>query len=137
MQPNKKILNATPLEYDGITFKSKLEKMAYQTLKENNLPVEYEPKKFIIWEGFKPTIPFYNKDKMTRMLKLEQKKIISISYTPDFIINYKDYLIILELKGRENDCFYLKKKMFRKGLKSTNQRVFTLKFILRSNFFRL
>lgn len=137
MQPNKKILNATPLEYDGITFKSKLEKMAYQTLKENNLPVEYEPKKFIIWEGFKPTIPFYNKDKMTRMLKLEQKKIISISYTPDFIINYKDYLIILELKGRENDCFYLKKKMFRKWLekyepKSIYFEIYTKKQLLQA-----
>lgn len=137
MQTNKKILNATPLEYDGITFKSKLEKMAYQTLKENSLPVEYEPKKFIIWEGFKPTIPFYNKDKMTRMLKLEQKKIISISYTPDFIINYKDYLIILELKGRENDCFYLKKKMFRKWLekyepKSIYFEIYTKKQLLQA-----
>lgn len=33
---NKKIINASPLEYDGIFFKSKLEKMAYQTLKEQD-----------------------------------------------------------------------------------------------------
>ena len=60
---NKKIKNASPLEYDGISFKSKLEKMIYQILKENGFPVEYEPHKFVIWEGFRPTIPFYNKDK--------------------------------------------------------------------------
>lgn len=113
---NKKIRNASPLEYDGISFKSKLEKMTYQTLKENNLPVQYEPQKFIIWEGFKPTVPFYNKDNKTRLLKLETKKIISISYTPDFVFTYKGYLIIIEDKGIENDCFYLKKKMFRKYL---------------------
>lgn len=113
---NKKIKNASPLEYEGISFKSKLEKMTYQTLKENNLPVEYEPKKFIIWEGFKPTVPFYNKDKITRMLKLENKKIISITYTPDFVFTYNGYLIVIEDKGIENDCFYLKKKMFRKWL---------------------
>jgi hypothetical protein len=113
---NKKILNATPLEYEGITFKSKLEKMAYQTLRENSLPVKYEPQKFIIWEGFKPTVPFYNKDPKTRMLKLENKKIINITYTPDFIINYNNHLIILELKGLENDLFPMKKKMFRKWL---------------------
>ncbi len=113
---NKKILNASPLEYDGISFKSKLEKMAYQTLKENHLPVEYEPKKFIIWEGFKPTVPFYNKDAKTRMLKQETKKLISISYTPDFVLNYNGYLVILELKGMENDIYPLKKKMFRKWL---------------------
>ena len=71
------------------------------------------------------------------MLKLEQKKIISISYTPDFIINYKNYLIILELKGRENDCFYLKKKMFRKWLekyepKSIYFEIYTKKQLLQA-----
>lgn len=113
---NKKIKNASPLEYDGISFKSKLEKMTYQTLKENNLPVEYEPKKFIIWEGFKPTVPFYNKDKTTRMLKLENKKIIDTTYTPDFTFEYNGHLIIIESKGVENDLYPLKKKMFRKWL---------------------
>lgn len=115
---NKKIKNASPLEFDGIFFKSKLEKMIYQTLRENNLPVEYEPQKFIIWEGFRPTVPFYDKDKTTRMLKLEKKKIISISYTPDFVFRYNDCLIIIEAKGMENDRFYLKKKMFRKWLEN-------------------
>lgn len=117
---NKKIKNATPLEYDGISFKSKLEKMTYQTLKENDFPVEYEPRKFTIWEGFKPTVPFYNKDKTTRMLKLENKKIISITYTPDFVFTYNGYLVIIEDKGMENDCFYLKKKMFRKWLEENH-----------------
>lgn len=113
---NKKILNATPLEFDGISFKSKLERTVYQTLKEHGFSVQYEPCKFIIWEGFKPVVPFYNKDRKTRLLKLETKKIISISYTPDFLFNYNDHLVIIEAKGMENDCFYLKKKMFRKWL---------------------
>ena len=113
---NKKIKNASPLEFDGIFFKSKLEKMAYQTLRDNNLPVEYESRKFIIWEGFKPTVPFYNKDSKTRMLKLKDKKLIDCSYTPDFTFEYNGYLIVLELKGFENNVFPLKKKMFRKWL---------------------
>lgn len=113
---NKKIRNATPLEYDGISFKSKLEKMIYQTLRENNLPVQYEPHKFIIWEGFKPTVPFYNKDKSTRMLKQEYKKIIDISYTPDFVLQQGSHLIIIEAKGLENEIFPIKKKLFRKYL---------------------
>lgn len=134
---NKKIKNASPLVFDGISFKSKLEKMTYQTLKENDFPVEYEPKKFIIWEGFKPTVPFYNKDKATRMLKLENKKIINISYTPDFMFMYKDYLIVIEDKGIENDCFYLKKKMFRKWLeenvpKSVYFEIYTKKQLLQA-----
>lgn len=137
MSENKKIKNASPLEYEGISFKSKLEKMAYQTLREHDLPVEYESQKFIIWEGFKPTVPFYNKDLKTRMLKLETKKIIDISYTPDFIVRYNGYMVILELKGFENNVYPLKKKIFRKWLetnipKSIYFEIFTKKQLLQA-----
>lgn len=115
---NKKIKNASPLEYDGISFKSKLEKMAYQTLKEQGFPVLYEPKKFIIWEGFRPNVPFYNKDVSTRMLKMDSKKVIDISYTPDLMFEYNNHLIIIEMKGFENNTYPLKKKIFRKWLES-------------------
>lgn len=115
---NKKIINASPLEYDGISFKSKLEKMAYQTLKEQGFPVLYEPKKFIIWEGFRPNVPFYNKDVSTRMLKMDSKKVIDISYTPDLMFEYNNHLIIIEMKGFENNTYPLKKKIFRKWLES-------------------
>nr|DAE12437.1 MAG TPA: Endonuclease [CrAss-like virus sp. ctjK323]DAU16027.1 MAG TPA: Endonuclease [Caudoviricetes sp.] len=115
---NKKIINASPLEYDGIFFKSKLEKMAYQTLKEQGFPVQYEPKKFIIWEGFRPNVPFYNKDASTRMLKMDSKKVIDISYTPDLMFEYNNHLIIIEMKGFENNTYPLKKKIFRKWLES-------------------
>ena len=115
---NKKIINASPLEYDGISFKSKLEKMAYQTLKEQGFPVLYEPRKFIIWEGFRPNVPFYNKDASTGMLKMDSKKVIDISYTPDLMFEYNNHLIIIEMKGFENNTYPLKKKMFRKWLES-------------------
>lgn len=120
LHENKKIKNASPLEYDDIYFKSQLEKMIYQTLREQGFPVEYEPHKFVLWQGFRPTVPFYDKDKYTRMLKLESKKIIDITYTPDFVFTYKGFLVIIEAKGMENDCFYLKKKMFRKWLEDNH-----------------
>ena len=137
MAENKKIKNASPLEYDGISFKSKLEKMVYQTLRENNLPVEYEPRKFIIWEGFKPTVPFYNKDKSTRMLKQDSKKLINVSYTPDFVFKHNNHLVIIEAKGMENDLFPMKKKMFRKWLednepKSIYFEIYTKKQLLQA-----
>lgn len=120
LHENKKIKNASPLEYDDIYFKSQLEKMIYQTLREQGFPVEYEPHKFVLWQGFRPTVPFYDKDKYTRMLKLESKKIIDITYTPDFVFTYNGFLVIIEAKGMENDCFYLKKKMFRKWLEDNH-----------------
>ena len=120
LHENKKIKNASPLEYDDIYFKSQLEKMIYQTLREQGFPVKYEPHKFVLWQGFRPTVPFYDKDKYTRMLKLESKKIIDITYTPDFVFTDNGFLVIIEAKGMENDCFYLKKKMFRKWLEDNH-----------------
>lgn len=110
---NKKIKNATPFEFDNIHFKSKLEVMTYKTLKEAGFLPQYEPTKFIIWEGFKPTIPFYNKDKNTKQLKRDSKKLINITYCPDFVFEYKNHTIIMEIKGFENDLFPIKKKLFR------------------------
>lgn len=110
---NKKIINATPEEYNNIRFKSKLEKMVYKTLKEVGFEPLYEPTTYTVWQGFKPTIPFYDRDKNTRLLKLNNKKIIDIKYTPDFIFLYNSIVIIIEAKGMENDVFYIKKKLFR------------------------
>ena len=115
-QENKKVKNAHPLEYQGIQFKSQLEKMTYVTLKEAGFPVEYEPRTFTLWEGMKPTVPFYDKDKVSRMLKLNDKKIISIKHTPDFVFEYKGYLVIIESKGLETDRYFLYKKLFRAWL---------------------
>lgn len=108
---NKKIKNAKITEYDNIKFKSKLEVMVYKTLEENNFEVFYEPHTFNLWYGFKPKIPFYApKDKV---LVNNDKKIIDIKYTPDFIFKYKDIIIYIEAKGMKNDTYYLKNKLFR------------------------
>lgn len=110
---NKKIKNATPMEYDDIHFKSKLEVMAYKTLKEAGFPVMYEPMKYVIWNGFKPTVPFYDRDSATKLLKPNEKKLINITYTPDLMFPYKGRNIIIELKGLESGTFPIKKKLFR------------------------
>ena len=79
LHENKKIKNASPLEYDGISFKSKLEKMIYQTLKEQGFPVEYEPHKFVLWQGFRPTVPFYDKDKSIIFLLSSLSILVDLS----------------------------------------------------------
>lgn len=113
---NKKIKNATSLEYNDIQFKSKLEILVYKTLCQEGYDVKYEPYKYIIWKGFKPNVPFYTKDKKTKLLKLDDKKLIDITYTPDFVIELNNLTIIIEAKGFENDLFPVKKKLFRKYL---------------------
>ena len=117
---NKKIRNATPKEFNGIKFKSILEVMVYKTLLSVGFEPLYEKNKFVIWQGLYPSVPFYDKDVTTRMLKLNKKKIIDITYTPDFTFEYNKRLIIIEVKGFENDVFPVKKKLFRKSLEETH-----------------
>lgn len=126
---NKKIKNANSKEYNGIKFKSALEVLIYKTLTQEGFNTTYEGKTFVLWEGFKPTIPFYDKDTKTRMLKQSMNKIIDIKYTPDFIVDYKNIMAIIEAKGFENDVFYIKKKLFR-GLLENIQKENEKKIIL-------
>lgn len=116
---NKKIKNSTPTEYKGIKFKSRLEVMAYKTLEEHGYYPQYEAYTYTLLEGWKPSVVFYKRDKKTKSLKLDSNKIISIKYTPDIVFVHKGtYLVFLELKGFENDCYYLKKKLFRNYLEN-------------------
>ncbi|QOR58322.1 hypothetical protein [uncultured phage cr106_1] len=109
---NKKVINATPEEYSDIRFKSKIEVMVYKTLLQYGFKPEYETHTYTIWEGFKPTVPFYTRNK-AKVTILNLKKLINITYTPDFYIEYEGLKIIIEVKGSTNDVFPYKFKMFR------------------------
>lgn len=90
---NKRVKNATPLVYDSIKFRSKLEVYCYKRLRESNIKTEYESKKFILQQGF----------------ELDNEKIRPITYTPDFIGD----TFIIECKGMQTDSFKIKWKMFK------------------------
>ena len=151
MSSNKKILNATQSTLNGIKFKSQLEKSVYTTLSQLGLHPEYEPKQFLLWEGFTPITPYYDKETdrqrekrnphSSRMLTLKSGKFVGIRYKPDFYVRFKDLDIYIEAKGKENDVFYIKKKLFIKYLddlyKKTGQRsmyfeVYTKKQLLQA-----
>jgi hypothetical protein len=99
---NKKVKNATPLNYDSINFKSKLESYCYKLLKENNIPVEYEVEKFLILDSF-----VYN-----------DEKIRGMTFTPDFVGDN----FVVECKGFMNDAFPLRWKLFKYYLCRNNLR---------------
>lgn len=116
---NKKIKNARKNLSDGIKFKSFLEGVVYNALKEACFKPEYEKHKFILWKGIKPAHGiFYDRDKKTGLLKQNTKKLLDMTYTPDFTFNYKGIDVIIEVKGFENDVFPIKKKLFRGLLES-------------------
>lgn len=127
---NKKIRNATQSVSKGITFKSQLEKSIYNTLLQHGFEPQYEPKTFILWDGFEPITPYYDKEtdkqnqkrsellgkKVSKILVPKTGKIVGIRYTPDFYFKYNNLNVYIEAKGIENDVFYIKKKMFIKYL---------------------
>ena len=121
---NKKIKNATLSEYEGVALKSQTEKLIWKTLNEQGIKAVYETEKIVLIDGFKPTKYFYTrvKNKLTKRweLKTDFKKVINITYTPDFIFYLNGYKVYLEVKGFENDVFPVKKKLFRKSLEETH-----------------
>ena len=89
----KKVRNATPNEYDGIKFRSKLETYTYKKLKEANIPAQYEAIHFELIPKFE-----YNGEKVRAM-----------TYLPDFV--GKNFII--ECKGLMGDSFPLRWKIFK------------------------
>ena len=119
---NKKIRNATEEVYAGIPFKSRLECSFYKALKEAGLDVDYELTKFVLIEGFKPTVPFYSRGKKLKNFKLNMKAVQPLTYTPDFIVNKDDVMFIIEAKGIENDTYPIKRKLFRQFLENMERK---------------
>jgi hypothetical protein len=114
---NKKIIHATPLDYDGIHFRSKLEKGCYKILVEEGFKPEYENLKFTLQKAFKGTQPFYDRYKDRTLKRVvwgySRYTVQDITYTPDFTFNHNGHLIVIECKGYENDVSPMKMKMFR------------------------
>lgn len=126
---NKKIKNASQKEYNGIKFKSQLEVMTYKTLLQAGFLPLYEQRTFTIWQGFIPSkVPCFTRNTFKRKNKnltlieentvIDNRSLADITYTPDFIFEYRNKTIIVEVKGFQNDVFPYKFKMFRKYLES-------------------
>lgn len=118
---NKKIKNASKIDFLGIKFKSHLEALIYKTLVENGITPIYEGKTFEFVPRLRPTVPFFKR--IQKVFKLEMKPLQPITYTPDFTFEYNNMLIIIEAKGMENDVYPVKRNLFRRYLESMNKPV--------------
>ena len=101
--------------YDGIKFASGLEKYMYQALKRAKIQAIYEGATFVLQEDFVFNIDSYERQSNGKgqMVNRGQKKIQNIKYTPDFVSDS----FIIECKGRANETFPLRWKMFKKYVK--------------------
>ena len=103
--------------YDGITFASGLEKYMYIALRKAKIKVNYEGETYTVFEGFMFDNESYERQANGKgdLVNRGCKKILGIKYTPDFI-GVTDKFII-ECKGRANDTFPIRWKLFKKYVK--------------------
>ena len=108
-------VRAKKVSFDGINFASGLEKYMYLALKEAKIGARYEGATFVLQEGFMFNIDSYERQGNGKgaMVNRGQKKILNIKYTPDFVSDS----FIIECKGRANESFPLRWKMFKKHVK--------------------
>ena len=108
-------VRAKKVTFDGIKFASGLEKYMYMALKKAKIHAVYEGAVFELQEGFMFDTDSYERQGNGKgaMINRGQKKILNIKYTPDFV----SPSFIIECKGRANESFPLRWKMFKKHVK--------------------
>ena len=108
-------VRAKKVSFDGINFASGLEKYMYLALKKAKIHAIYEGSTFELQEGFMFDVDSYERQGNGKgtMINRGQKKILNIKYTPDFVSSS----FIIECKGRANESFPIRWKMFKKYVK--------------------
>ena len=110
-------VKAKKVMYDGITFASGLEKYMYIALQKAKIKTAYEGITYEVLPGFMFDNESYERQANCKgdLVNRGSKKILGIKYTPDFI-GLTDKFII-ECKGRANDTFPIRWKLFKKYVK--------------------
>ena len=116
-------VRAKKVTYDGIKFASGLEKYMYMAFKKAKIKAKYEGKTYTIQEGFVFNNESYERQSNGKgeLVNRGCKKILPIRYTPDFISDS----FIIECKGRANESFPMRWKLFKKYV-NTNMKHVTL-----------
>ena len=106
---------------DGIQFASGLEKYMYLALKEAKIEARYEGETYVLQDSFVFNNKSYEKQSNGKgeFKNRGEKKILNIKYTPDFV----SPSFIIECKGRANESFPIRWKMFKKYVKNNLPRV--------------
>ena len=118
-------VRAKKVTFDGIKFASGLEKYMYIALKKAKIKAKYEGQTYIVQEGFEFKNESYERQSNGKgeLVNRGSKKVLPIKYTPDFISDS----FIIECKGRANESFPMRWKMFKKYVKENLPRVILYK----------
>lgn len=109
---------AKKVVYDGITFASGLEKYMYKALKSANIDFKYEGYTYELVPAFSFVNSCVERQSNGKgdFINRGNKKVLNLKYTPDFVGS--DFII--ETKGRANESFPLRWKLFKKWMHDNN-----------------
>lgn len=104
--------------YDGITFASGLEKYMYKVLKAADIAFKYEGYTYELVPAFSFVNSCVERQSNGKgdFINRGNKKVLNLKYTPDFV--GQDFII--ETKGRANESFPLRWKLFKKWMHDNN-----------------
>ena len=108
-------VTARQVVHDGIKFASGLERHMYIALKKAKIKALYEGETFTLVDGFMFDSSSYERQSNGKgdMIDRGNKNILPIKYTPDFIGDG----FIIECKGRANESFPMRWKLFKRYVK--------------------
>ena len=118
-------VRAKKVTFDGIKFASGLEKYMYVALKNAKIKSKYEGETYVLQEGFEFKNKSYERQGNGKgeMVNRGNKKILNIKYPPDFVSDS----FIIECKGRANESFPIRWKMFKNYVKNNLKHVILYK----------
>jgi len=104
--------------FDGIQFASGLEKYMYIILKNAKIKFKYEPRTYQLIDTFEFTSNAIERQSNGKgeFKDRGNKKILGIKYTPDF----EGDGWTLETKGRANESFPIRYKLFKKWIQEND-----------------
>jgi hypothetical protein len=105
-------VQAKKIKYDGINFASGLERYMYIALQKAKIKAVYEGKSYTLIKGFDFTSESYERQSNGKgdFTNRGNKRILPITYTPDFVADN----FIIECKGRANESFPIRWKLFKR-----------------------
>lgn len=109
---NRKSIQSVKTEVDGIKFASSLEAYMYRALKKAKIKAVYEGEQFVLMNGFVFEASSMERSGRREYLDKEGTKILPVKYTPDFVGDE----FIIECKGRANEAFPMRWKLFKKWM---------------------
>ena len=114
------IVKSNKATYNGIEFKSRLELYMYQQLTLAGLSFEYEGESFAILDAFQDSNRLVSKHNKS-FIEKGNRRVIGIKYTPDFVVKVNgETRFIIETKGRPNESFPIRLKLFRWWVNKNN-----------------